>query len=195
VDIFIEAVNDSEIRLALLRAQPETMNQALQCAERERVILHGARRVGASFNAAQSNPAPMAAAVDWSDRSRPNQPNSQNYMSNNQSNFQSSQPRHSNRPQRGSSRGRGSQRGGCTQVRSESEVLEDMRQQLAHANAELSRRNTAGAANPHPAPTSGAPISHGRGGRAQRPNLSCWNCGGIGHYSRQCPTVIDHEEN
>ena len=42
VEIFQEAVNDSDIKLALLRAQPRSMDQALQCAERERIMLEGA---------------------------------------------------------------------------------------------------------------------------------------------------------
>ena len=43
LNIFCEAIIDPDIRLALLRAQPSTMAEALRCAENERILLQAAR--------------------------------------------------------------------------------------------------------------------------------------------------------
>ena len=176
-------MTDSDIKLALLRENPSSMDRALQCAERERVILEGA-------NKRQSVEQSHASAAVASP------PQHNTYQS--QSNTYQSPPTYDNslgvtstgftsrgQTSRGRTRGRGAR--GHGEKRTQSEEAEAIRQQIAQLTARLGDLGTT-------PPTHESTQGRGRGGRRQ-PRGACWSCGGFGHYQAVCPNYKYKSEN
>ena len=158
VEVFTQAILDDEVRLALLRAQPKTMDEALRCAEKERILLEGARRQPqASLNFPHS---------DYTGGSAP-EDHCYGVSTFNQS------------------KDRGLGRGGSRPPRSRSQEMRDIRQEMARLAArfdELEDDNHKNSSSPQNQSGKGRGANH----RFQRGR--CWGCGGTGHYRKQCPS-------
>ena len=175
VEIFTEALIDPEIRLALFRAKPKTMTNALKIAEEERILLQGARRQHSlNINTSHTNsPHIPFAAVS----------STQGY------NTHYGNPTISPGPNNFShqSRGRGLHRGGNRPQRSHSEEADDIRHQMAKLTARLNELDSATKPQINGQHKNVNGRGRGRGSNHRAARGKCWQCGDIGHRHYQCP--------
>ena len=161
VEIFTEALSDSDIRLAVLRSKPQTMSEALKCAEGERILLEAARRQSV-LPSSQSG-----YSVDLAPTSVPKL--DQKLTRNQQNKF----PYHKSNTE---------------EVNELKQQLAELTSRLSELETGASNMNLNNAGDSgHNKAYQYRAQGRGRGNYHKGNRGKCWTCGGTGHYQNKCP--------